>query len=191
MIAAALRACNAGFYRFADWAKRMIASPLHLVLFLLVVTLWTGWATSRRFDPFSQLVVNTPTTVAEYLFEILVLASAIAAEEKAAEVICRLAEHMEALDDRMDRLRDELRADFAQLLLEDRRIEETLGLDPPSADIPPEQADDLPAGGQQDVGDVPVQLPVPDEPLSAESTPPVARRLVITRERPLYFQNRS
>lgn len=106
---------NGWFQRFANWAKRRIASPRHLVGFLIVSVLWLVWALSRDFDPFSQLVLNTPTTWAEYLFEILVLASAIGAEEAAQSVLVhietvleRQQQRIDAEDERAERLEQKL-----------------------------------------------------------------------------------
>lgn len=84
---------NTWFFRFAEWAKHKIASPRHFVGYMIVSVIWLVWALSRQLDAFSQLILNTPTTWAEYLFEILVLASAIAAEETAQKVLDAVLEN--------------------------------------------------------------------------------------------------
>ncbi len=78
---------NSWFLTFSNKAKYVIANAKHFVGFIAVVLIWFTWAATRGFDPFSQLVLNTPTTAAEYAFEILILASAIAAERKGEEVL--------------------------------------------------------------------------------------------------------
>lgn len=111
---------NDRFAAFAAACQRAIASPLHFVLFLVATAIWLIWAITRHFDPFSQLVANTPTTLAEYVFEILVLAAALAAERKA-----------HATERKADQLLEEMRtlvraiaADQSQLLAESRVLED-------------------------------------------------------------------
>jgi low affinity Fe/Cu permease len=118
-----MRRLNAAFYAFADRAKHLVSSPIHFTLTLVTFVVWGLWAHSRGFDPFSQLVLNTPTTALEYVFEILILASAIAAESKAADILVELVRIVELLRADMRQLRDDIRADFAQLLAEEQQTD--------------------------------------------------------------------
>lgn len=104
------------FARFANRAKHLIASPRHLVGFLVVSVVWLVWALTREFDPFSQLILNTPTTWAEYLFEILVLASAIAAEETAQRVLDALVENQRQQTMLLEAIRDLVVREEEQLI---------------------------------------------------------------------------
>lgn len=110
------------FHVFANWAKRKIASPRHFAGFLVVSAGWLAWALSRQFDAFSQLVLNTPTTWAEYMFEILVLASAIGAEEaanKALDVLVEMGKRQELM---LEVIRDYVVKEEEQLLDIEGRI---------------------------------------------------------------------
>lgn len=84
--------------------------------FLVVSVVWLVWALSRGFDPFSQLILNTPTTWAEYLFEILVLASAIAAEETAQRVLDALVENQLQQNLMLEAIRDLVVKEEEQLI---------------------------------------------------------------------------
>lgn len=105
------------FGRFAAWAQRKIASPYHLMAFLIVSVIWLGWAVQVRFSDFSQLVLNTPTTWAEYVFEILVLAAALRAANSSSAVLdelrqgieqlTRIEQHVEAMVEALDAQRAE------------------------------------------------------------------------------------
>jgi low affinity Fe/Cu permease len=118
-----MRHLNAAFYAFAERAKRLVSSPIHFTLTLVTFAVWGAWARSRGFDPFSQLVLNTPTTALEYVFEILILASAIAAESKAADILVELVRIVELLRADLRQLREDVRADFAALLAEERQTD--------------------------------------------------------------------
>lgn len=81
------------FESFADKCRYIVAHVYHFTGALLVVGIWSIWAFHRGFDTFSQLVVNTPTTLAEYFYEVLILAAAIRAERTAEKVLKALVDH--------------------------------------------------------------------------------------------------
>ena len=81
------------FEAFAEVCRHIVAHVYHFTGALLVVGIWGAWAWSRHFDTFSQLLVNTPTTLAEYFYEVLILAAAIKAERTAEAVLTALINH--------------------------------------------------------------------------------------------------
>lgn len=114
---------NSWFERFADWAKRKIASPRHFVGFLAISLVWLAWALSRQFDAFSQLVLNTPTTWAEYMFEILVLASAVGAEETAQQVLDAVLENQKQQTMLLEYIRDMVVKEEEQIIDIESRLD--------------------------------------------------------------------
>jgi low affinity Fe/Cu permease len=88
---------NEAFFRFADWSQRVIASPLHLLLFLVAIGIWAAWSGTRGFDPFSQLVMQSPVAIATYVFGLLTLAAAYAASRKGDAILEELRQRQEQI----------------------------------------------------------------------------------------------
>lgn len=81
------------FFRFAERMQRVIASPYHLAAFLAATALWLGWAIVSHFSIAAQIALNTPTTWAEYLFEILVLAAALKAAANTDDILRQIRDY--------------------------------------------------------------------------------------------------
>jgi low affinity Fe/Cu permease len=111
-----LRSLRTRFYRFAGWAQRVIGSPEHLALFFCAILIWLVYSYTQHWSTFSALVMNDYSTIAEYVFEILILAAALDAAYTAAakgdamlekmhtllDLILALLKHLQETDDDID-----------------------------------------------------------------------------------------
>ena len=117
------------FARFAAWAQQVIAHPLHFSGFLVVVALWLLWSTLRQFDTFSALLMNDYSTIAEYFFEILVLAAALSAERNADDCLTEIRSQGEEIEANVSEVLRRQAEELVDLRLLVERLVEHAGVD--------------------------------------------------------------
>lgn len=103
------------FGMFAELMQRVIGSPAHLFVSLIALMIWGVWSNTQHWNAFSALVGNDYASFAEYFFEILILAAALAASAKADVIIYAIRDLVQAILDKENAIDAELQADVAAL----------------------------------------------------------------------------
>jgi low affinity Fe/Cu permease len=60
------------FHRFATWVSRVVGSPVAFALALATIVLWAFSGPLFRFSDTWQLVINTSTTIINFLMVVLI-----------------------------------------------------------------------------------------------------------------------